>query len=146
MDVATREVGLLLRGTLARAEEEVATDRAQGDFPADLKQLPSGLCLSQTGTPGTSFFSSPPYFSVSNRPQPPSTVFVTFACIAPSSLFLRSRIVVHLDEDKRTRKRSREDKGGGKEKKNRKRKIEDRKIEGGDDEGSITDEGFDSIG
>lgn len=36
MDVATREVGLLLRGTLARAEEEVATDRAQGDFPADL--------------------------------------------------------------------------------------------------------------
>lgn len=37
MDVATREVGLLLRGMrIARAEEEVATDRAQGDFPADL--------------------------------------------------------------------------------------------------------------
>lgn len=36
MDVATREVGLLLRGMLARMEEEVATDRAQGDFPADL--------------------------------------------------------------------------------------------------------------
>lgn len=36
MDVATREVGLLLRGMLARVEEEVATDRAQGDFPADL--------------------------------------------------------------------------------------------------------------
>lgn len=36
MDVATGEVGLLLRGMPARAEEEVATDRARGDFPADL--------------------------------------------------------------------------------------------------------------